>query len=69
MMDEIKVYTVPEVAEILQCTPDYVYDRIREGSMSHFRIGRKIRLNREQIDDYLKTKEVPRKKVSHGGES
>lgn len=56
-MDEVKVYTVQEVADILKMTTGYIYDRVEDGSLVCCRLGNKLRFTPEQIKEFLYKKE------------
>ena len=51
---EQKVYTVGEAAELLKTSKDFIYDRVKEGTMRCYHFGRAIRFSMEHIDDLLK---------------
>ena len=52
-MEDIKVYTVEEVAEILKMSKDYVYDRAAEGTLPCYKLGRELRFTAEHISTFL----------------
>lgn len=56
-MEEVKVYTVAEAAEILKMSTDYVYDRVQDGSLGCFRMGNKIRFSIEHLKSFLEKNE------------
>lgn len=49
-----KAYTVKELAEYLQCHAQTVYDRVREGVIPHYRIGRSIRFVLTEVLDWCR---------------
>ena len=53
-MEEVKVYTVAEAAEM---STDYVYDRVQDGSLGCFRMGNKIRFSIEHLKSFLEKNE------------
>lgn len=54
-----RLFTVPQVAQILQVKSSTVYTWIRQGKFAHIRAGRLIRFSPEQVNDFLR-------KGSHG---
>lgn len=56
-MEEIKLYTPEEAAEILHMSIDYVYDKVQEGSLGCFRFGRKIRFSIDHLTSFIESKE------------
>ncbi len=45
-------YTAEEVAELLRVTPLTVYRMIKDGRLKAHRIGRSLRITRENIDQW-----------------
>ena len=64
MEEPIKLYTADEVAEILRVNRDYVYDRIQDGRLKCYRLGRNKRFSWDQVKDFLDMVE----KNKHGQE-
>ena len=50
--------TVQEVAKLLRMSRQTIYNLTREGAITHFRIGNKVRFNRADIDVLMQTKTV-----------
>ena len=50
---DIKVYTVDEVADILQVTRRTVYNYIKEGKLNAKKIGKSWRITSKDIEDLL----------------
>lgn len=50
MTDEIKVYTVEEVADILQVTRRTVYTYIKEGKINATKIGKYWRITNKDLE-------------------
>jgi len=50
---EFKLYTVPEVAELLSLNPQTVKQFIREGRIKAKKVGRRYLILGEAILDYL----------------
>lgn len=49
-------YTVPEVAQMLHLTADHIYRVTKSGELGSFKIGRKVLVSHEQLDEWLTTK-------------
>ena len=47
------VLTVPEVAQELRASEWTVRELVRSGAIAHVRVGRLIRITRQQLDDFL----------------
>ena len=47
------VYTVQELAELLKLNPQAVRNWIDQGSLPALRIGRRVRIKREVVEDIL----------------
>ena len=53
-MDELKVYTVEQVAEMLSCSTASVLALLKEGRLKGFKIGeRTYRITEEQLRDFI----------------
>ena len=50
---EKRVYSVDEIAEILDISKGSAYELIREGLFRTVRIGSAIRVSRQSFDDWL----------------
>jgi len=54
MTTQVTVYpkdpTVQQTAEIFQCTPKTIYDRIKDGTLESYLIGNMRRIRRESIE-------------------
>jgi putative molybdopterin biosynthesis protein len=48
------VYTVEQVAKILQVSPHTVRNLIKEGKIKAVRVGIQIRVTQEELDRFLK---------------
>lgn len=46
------VYTIKSLSERWMCSPDVIYDLIREGKLKSFRVGRAIRVSAEEVKRY-----------------
>lgn len=49
------LYSVNQVCEMLEVTPDWLYRQVREGKIKHLRLGSQklIRFRLEHIEDFL----------------
>jgi excisionase family DNA binding protein len=45
--------TSRQLCEWLNVTMDWLYDRIREGSIPHIKVGRTLRFNRVEMNAYI----------------
>ena len=45
-----------EVAELLKITKNTVYELIKRGELPAYKVGRKLRIDKEDIDNYIKVK-------------
>jgi excisionase family DNA binding protein len=45
-----KLFRVDEIAALLQVRPATIYAWVREGKLSHVKLGRLVRFNRKDID-------------------
>lgn len=66
----MKFYTVKEVAEILNLSPDTVYLKINAGELPHYKLddrarGR-IRISEKQLEEYLESRKNKAVKVKGG---
>jgi len=55
-----KLLTVKDLAERLAVSESFVYARIADGSLKHYRLGKGqggIRVSEEQLQEYLKERE------------
>ena len=44
-----QILTVHEAATLLKVTPWFVYKRIRDGKLAHFKLGSDIRLDQAEV--------------------
>lgn len=51
-MNETMIYTVKEVAKILHCSPNYVYDLIEKGHLPAIKLG-SIKVLKSSIEKFL----------------
>ncbi len=55
-MDELKLYTVKEVAKLLGYNEAYVRQLARAGKIGSVKVGRFVRFKKEQILDFIEVK-------------
>ena len=49
-----------EVAQILNITKNTVYEMIKRGELPAYKVGRKIRIDRADIDAYINNQKIGR---------
>ena len=54
MADEIKMYTLQEVADILRMTRGTLYNNIRRGKLKAAKFGKAYLISEEQLQDIIK---------------
>lgn len=59
MADGIKVYTLDEVADILQLTRRTLYSYIKEGKLKAVKIGKYWRISEKNLEDFISTGTEP----------
>jgi len=57
-MDD-ELLTIPEAARFLKISKSKVYQMAKEGKLPHFKIGRNIRIRKEDLKEWLKDYHVP----------
>lgn len=50
-----RLYRVPEVARILDISEQRVYELIRAGMLPSVRLGRQVRVDREALEEFIKS--------------
>lgn len=60
MSDEIKVYTVKEVCEILKISRTTLYKFVDDGVLTGVRIGKHLRFTHEELNQLIYGKEENR---------
>ena len=53
MIDQTRLYTLREVAEILRLNPQTLYNNIRRGKLKASKVGREYRFTAEQVQDII----------------
>ena len=61
MEETIKLYSADEVAEMMNVGRDYVYDRVQDGKLQCYRLGRNRRFSMDQIKEFLDRMEINKK--------
>lgn len=51
-------FTVDEVAASLHVCPRTIYRAVKSGDLKCFRVGRAVRITRDQLADYLRRIEI-----------
>lgn len=59
-MTEPKIYTVQDVAKLLQVTERTIYSKIKSGELPYRKIGRVFRFTQEDVDAYLEEIKAPK---------
>jgi excisionase family DNA binding protein len=57
------MYTLKELAKLLKVSDSFLYARVAEGSLPHYRLGNGqggIRVSEEQLQEYLRGRERSR---------
>ena len=55
-MNETMIYTVKEVAKILHCSPNYVYDLIEKGYPPAIKLG-SVKILKKSLEQFLQDNE------------
>ena len=58
MEEPVKLYSADEVAEMMNVGRDYIYDRVQDGKLHCYRLGRNRRFSMEQIKEFLERMEI-----------
>ena len=48
------IYTIDQLAQRWQCSPDAIYDMVRRGDIKSFRVGTEIRFTAAAVADHEK---------------
>lgn len=65
-MEETLSYTPEEVAKLLKITRFTVYEMIKRGDLSAYRIGRKMRVEAPDLDNYIRNRKTRGRFERHG---
>ncbi|MDR2142558.1 MAG: helix-turn-helix transcriptional regulator [Deltaproteobacteria bacterium] len=52
-MDENLTLTAQDVADILRIAKNTVYELVKRGELNHYKVGRKMRFTRPDVDSYI----------------
>jgi len=52
-MIETKIYTVPEISELLKCSPRHIYEQIKLKKLRGIRIGHTVRVSEIALKKYI----------------
>lgn len=57
--DSMELYTVADVADLLQVKKNYIYELIYKGQLQAFKLSeRRFRITRESLNEYLNSRSV-----------
>lgn len=62
-------YTVKELAGLLEVTQQTIFRLMQRGALSYYKIGRATRFRRQDVEAYLRTCRVTRRRVDLNGEA
>lgn len=63
-MDDNKALSTQQVADILHVSKSTIYDLIKKGEITSYKVGRKVRFTQEDIDNYIaKSRTLPKDHV------
>lgn len=64
MNEEIKLYTVQEVAELLKVSRQTVYNYLTAGRLRGTKLRREFRIRERDLREFLDAGEAPKEKIS-----
>lgn len=53
MMEDNKALSTQQVADILHVSKSTIYDLIKKGEITSYKVGRKVRFTQEDVDNYI----------------
>ena len=53
-----RLLTAEEIAEQLQCSTDWIYERVRAGTFPAVRYGRLVRFDQQDVDRWIDAQKV-----------
>lgn len=53
MTEDIKIYTLKEVEDILKVTQRTLYNYIKEGKLKASKVGREWRVRHQDLEDFI----------------
>lgn len=56
--DRKKAWTISELADVLSCSKEKLYDMVAAGSIPYFKIGTGIRFNPKSISEWVESQMV-----------
>ena len=56
MSKNLEIYTLEEIAELLQVTRRTIYTWIKDGKLKAFKVGRGWRVSRADLDSFLNSR-------------
>ncbi len=54
----MKIFTVKELADYLQCSVSSIRTLVRKKQIPYFRIGSKLNFNKEAVDNWIHNQEI-----------
>lgn len=57
-MDSQETLTALEVAELLKITKNTVYEIVKRGELPSYKVGKKLRIDRADVDEYINNQKV-----------
>jgi len=52
-MIETKIYTVPEISDLLKCSSRHIYEQIKRKKLHGIRIGNSVRVSEVALKKYI----------------
>jgi putative molybdopterin biosynthesis protein len=66
-MDENLTLTAQDVADILRIAKNTVYELVKRGELNHYKVGRKMRFTRPDVDSYIANSRSASKQAETSG--
>lgn len=64
-MDSLSSLTPVEVAELLKITKNTVYELIKRGELPSYKVGKKIRVDTKDVEEYINSQKTGKVKDTH----
>lgn len=61
----MKIFTVKEVADYLQCSVSSIRTLVRNKQIPYFRIGSKLNFNKEAVDGWIHNQELQNMQIEN----
>lgn len=61
----MKIFTVKEVADYLQCSVSSIRTLVRNKQIPYFRIGSKLNFNKEAVDTWIHNQELQNMQIEN----